>query len=361
MLGAAIAARDHYPSLPRRAARPDRDRRPARSRRDPAARLRIRRRIAASQGTRGRRVARLGRACRLASPPSAATTVRCFIRSTARSTTSLLMDALERAVAATAAIKRVAAEVLSIDADQPSALTPTRGRFFATRLVLCTGAWAGRLPGLPRRIPVRPVRGQLLRLAQSPVRHVTYGGGGYLVPRGDTVLIGATSEEAGFENETSLGGLVRAAEHRLARDSGARQRPGGGPLGRAAPDVARHAPDPGSRSGVSRVGVCVRLLAKRHPLRALGGGPARRRAGRRPRPGAGPFPGRSASPDPRRRLTRPQPRAGRTDGPRPLARRRESGAEIVAAPSLARANPSCAIEGGYAHLLRPRVRPLPSR
>jgi glycine oxidase len=119
----------------------------------------------------------------------------------------LLMDALERAVGTTAGIRRVAADVLSIDADQPSALTPTRGRFFATRLVLCTGAWAGSLPGLPRRMPVRPVRGQLLRLAQSPIGHVTYGGGGYLVPRGDTLLIGATSEEAGFENETSLGGL----------------------------------------------------------------------------------------------------------------------------------------------------------
>jgi glycine oxidase len=36
---------------------------------------------------------------------------------------------------------------------------------------------------------------------------VTYGAGGYLVPRADTVLVGATSEEAGFENETSLAGL----------------------------------------------------------------------------------------------------------------------------------------------------------
>jgi len=119
----------------------------------------------------------------------------------------ILMDALERAIADTSAIKRVSAEVLSIDADQPSALTPTRGRFFATRLVLGSGAWAGGLPGLPRRIPVRPVRGQLLRLAQSPIHHVTYGAGGYLVPRGDTLLVGATSEEAGFENETSLAGL----------------------------------------------------------------------------------------------------------------------------------------------------------
>jgi glycine oxidase ThiO len=120
----------------------------------------------------------------------------------------LLMDALERAVAGEALITRVSADVLSIDPDQPSALTRTRGRFFSTRLVLCSGAWAGGLAGLPRRIAVRPVRGQLLRLARSPIRHVTYGAGGYLVPRGDTLLVGATSEEAGFENETSLAGLA---------------------------------------------------------------------------------------------------------------------------------------------------------
>lgn len=120
----------------------------------------------------------------------------------------LLMDALERAVTGESSVRRITADVLSIDADQPSALTPTRGRFYSTRLVLCSGAWAGGLAGLPRRIAVRPVRGQLLRLAQSPIRHVTYGAGGYLVPRGDTLLVGATSEEAGFENETSLAGLA---------------------------------------------------------------------------------------------------------------------------------------------------------
>jgi glycine oxidase len=119
----------------------------------------------------------------------------------------ILMDALERAIAGMPAIRRISGDVLSVDADQPSALTRTRGRFFATRVVLCSGAWAAGLAGLPRRIAVRPVRGQLLRLAQSPIRHVTYGAGGYLVPRGDTLLVGATSEEAGFENETSLAGL----------------------------------------------------------------------------------------------------------------------------------------------------------
>lgn len=119
-----------------------------------------------------------------------------------------LMDALERAVERVPTIKRIAAEILSVDSDQPSALTRTRGRIFGTRLVLATGAWAAGIPGLPRPLPVRPVRGQLLRLAQCPVHHVTYGGGGYLVPRGDTILVGATSEEAGFENETTLPGLA---------------------------------------------------------------------------------------------------------------------------------------------------------
>jgi len=119
-----------------------------------------------------------------------------------------LMDALERAVERVPTIKRIAAEILSVDSDQPSALTRTRGRIFGARLVLATGAWAAGIPGLPRPLPVRPVRGQLLRLAQCPVHHVTYGGGGYLVPRGDTILVGATSEEAGFENETSLAGLA---------------------------------------------------------------------------------------------------------------------------------------------------------
>ena len=127
-----------------------------------------------------------------------------------------LMEALERAVDRVPTIKRVAAEILSVDSDQPSALTRTRGRFFGTRLVLATGAWAAGISGLPRPIPVRPVRGQLLRLAQCPVHHVTYGGGGYLVPRGDSTLIGATSEEAGFENETSLAGLA-ALRHIAAR------------------------------------------------------------------------------------------------------------------------------------------------
>jgi glycine oxidase ThiO len=119
-----------------------------------------------------------------------------------------LMDALGRATQQSSTIDCVPVEILSIDVERRSALTRTRGRYSASSIVVATGAWAGGLAGLPRPLPVRPVRGELLRVQGTGVRHVTYGAGGYLVPRGDTILVGATSEEAGFENETSLAGLA---------------------------------------------------------------------------------------------------------------------------------------------------------
>jgi glycine oxidase len=83
-------------------------------------------------------------------------------------------------------------------------------------LVVATGAWAAQLEGLPRPLPVRPVRGQLLMLEGALARHVIYGGGGYLVPRRyphapdpfERTIVGATMEEAGFVNETTPEGLA---------------------------------------------------------------------------------------------------------------------------------------------------------
>ncbi|HET7585485.1 MAG TPA: FAD-dependent oxidoreductase [Gemmatimonadaceae bacterium] len=66
-------------------------------------------------------------------------------------------------------------------------------------VVLAAGAWSGALPGLPRALPVRPVRGQLLALAAAPLRHVTYGPSSYAVPRGATTVVGSTMESVGFD------------------------------------------------------------------------------------------------------------------------------------------------------------------
>ncbi len=93
----------------------------------------------------------------------------------------------------------------------------------APRVVVAGGAWSGGLPGLPA-VPVRPVKGQTLRLRSKPgeapllERPVRYEGG-YLVPRGDggsgaEVVVGATVEEQGFDTALTAGGL-----YELLRDA----------------------------------------------------------------------------------------------------------------------------------------------
>ncbi|HEY2064694.1 MAG TPA: FAD-dependent oxidoreductase [Gemmatimonadaceae bacterium] len=120
-----------------------------------------------------------------------------------------LMRALDVAVAREALVTRVTDEVASFDAGGNLPAFRSRGgtRYASRRLLVANGAWAGSLPGLPRPLPVRPVRGELLRLEGLPIRHVTYGAGGYLVPRQSTLLVGATSEEAGFASVTTSRGL----------------------------------------------------------------------------------------------------------------------------------------------------------
>ena len=76
-------------------------------------------------------------------------------------------------------------------------------------VVLAAGAWSGRLSGLPRPLPVRPVKGQMLALAREStmVRTTLETESCYLIPRGGAeggvVWVGATSEEAGFTRGTT--------------------------------------------------------------------------------------------------------------------------------------------------------------
>jgi glycine oxidase len=87
----------------------------------------------------------------------------------------------------------------------------------ADGVVLAAGAWSAELAGLP----VRPVKGQIIRL-RSPapllsrcVRGTVHGTPVYLVPRGDgEMVVGATQEELGFDTRVTAGGL-----YELLRDA----------------------------------------------------------------------------------------------------------------------------------------------
>lgn len=82
--------------------------------------------------------------------------------------------------------------------------------FRAPVVVNAGGAWAGVLPGDPDAPPVEPVRGQMLALemSPSPLHHTVVSPRGYVVPRMDgRLIVGSTSERAGFDKSVTAAGL----------------------------------------------------------------------------------------------------------------------------------------------------------
>jgi glycine oxidase len=91
----------------------------------------------------------------------------------------------------------------------------------ADHVVVAAGSWSGSIGGLPEnaRVPVRPVKGQTLRLRDPAgpglVERVIRGEEMYLVPRGDgRYVLGATVEERGFDTAVTAG-----AVHDLLREA----------------------------------------------------------------------------------------------------------------------------------------------
>ena len=88
----------------------------------------------------------------------------------------------------------------------------SRGSLTGNAVVLAAGSWSGQVAivGMKTSVPVRPVRGQLLHVAWNgpPLRRVVWGERCYLVPWDDgTLLVGATVEEAGFDERTTVAGV----------------------------------------------------------------------------------------------------------------------------------------------------------
>jgi glycine oxidase len=84
-------------------------------------------------------------------------------------------------------------------------------RWIAGRVVIAAGSWAAQVGVADRAsAAVRPIRGQLIRLAwpaRSP-RHVLWGPDCYVVPwRDGSVLVGATVEDVGFDERTTAAGV----------------------------------------------------------------------------------------------------------------------------------------------------------
>jgi glycine oxidase len=106
---------------------------------------------------------------------------------------------------------RAACVKAGVELRQPAIASLPELQQQAPRAVICAGSWSGQLEP---RLPVRPMRGQMLALDAPPPPCVVFGAGGYLVPRGDRTLAGATAEETGFDASPTAAGraqLLRTA------------------------------------------------------------------------------------------------------------------------------------------------------
>ncbi|ATL27108.1 glycine oxidase ThiO [Streptomyces formicae] len=141
-----------------------------------------------------------------------------------RRLTAALLVACERAGVV---FHRAWAERLSVVRDRARGVVTADGtELTAGQVVLAAGSLSGRLAGVPDDVlpPVRPVKGQVLRLtvprAYAPflsrtVRAVVRGSHVYLVPRENgELVVGATSEELGWDTTVTAGGV-----YELLRDA----------------------------------------------------------------------------------------------------------------------------------------------
>jgi glycine oxidase len=111
-------------------------------------------------------------------------------------------------------------ERVEADAGHVAGVTLAGGESLAAaQVVLAAGAWSAQITGAEldgarpgATVPVRPVRGQLLRLRDPAgpglLSRVIRFEGGYIVPRADgRYVLGATVEERGFDVEPDVGGV----------------------------------------------------------------------------------------------------------------------------------------------------------
>ena len=110
-------------------------------------------------------------------------------------------------------------DAVDLEAGRLRGIVVNGERHRADIVINAAGAWANRIDGVPEpcRPPVRPVKGQMAALRMDrnhPIAsHVIWGPNTYLAPKADgRLLIGATVEERGFDDDLTAGGIMAVIE-----------------------------------------------------------------------------------------------------------------------------------------------------
>jgi glycine oxidase len=139
---------------------------------------------------------------------------------------ALTFTVLAAAASAGAALcPGVAVISLALEANKCIGVKTSSGEIIhAAQVVLAAGCWSSQISDAAPYAPTLPVRGQMasLRHSGAPIRYVLRSERGYLVPRGaespQTVIVGSTIENAGYEKRITSGGIekILSAANELA-------------------------------------------------------------------------------------------------------------------------------------------------
>src|SRR5216117_2056587 len=122
-------------------------------------------------------------------------------------TRALLADAQR----AGAVIKRARVKRVVTTGDRVTGVKTGNASLGAEHVIVAAGAWSPQLAGLPRPLPIEPVRGQMAAApwpAGTPPA-ILYHEQGYVLARGGEALLGSTMERVGFDARTTKAGIAR--------------------------------------------------------------------------------------------------------------------------------------------------------
>ena len=110
------------------------------------------------------------------------------------------------------------AEQLLFEGERVVGVRTGTGTVTGGAVLIAAGCWSGKVRGLPRSLPVEPVRGQILSLPwpEGEPPAIAYGGTGYVMERDGAAVCGSTMERVGFDASTTPEGL-RGIREMLAR------------------------------------------------------------------------------------------------------------------------------------------------
>jgi glycine oxidase len=100
---------------------------------------------------------------------------------------------------------------LNVERGRLTGVVGAQNGYPASEVVLAAGAWSGLIQGLPRALPVQPVRGQMAALPwpREMARTIVYHKDSYILARGAEAILGSTMEYVGFHPEVTAAGLAQ--------------------------------------------------------------------------------------------------------------------------------------------------------